>query len=118
MNKDELRELDQAEQDALAHMLMKSIRGSWANPLEGRLEVLGALADLGLDEYKNSSVAVRVESYYDNEHFDGRKFRYIYENGPPLSEIVDKETARQLIGYIPPGDLTWDTLKLDKEYDG
>jgi len=112
-------DLDQHERDVLANMVMRSLRGSWAPPFRERAEFLISLADAGLSDYDNNSVRSRAESFInggESGYRDGRTFRYIYQDGPNLSEQTDEKTAKALVGHIPAGDLTWDANAIERKF--
>lgn len=105
----------QEERDALANMLMRSLRGNWGTPHD-RTELLIDLAEAGLSDYDSEKVKERAENFLKRSPRDGRTFRPIYEDGPTLPEQTDAETVKALVGHVPAGDMTFDANWIDRRF--
>lgn len=118
-----MSEFDQEERNALANMVMRSLRGSWGHPYEERAEFLRDLAESGLSDYDEEKVISKVDHFLEGTETDdlgtvrdGRTFRYIYEDGPRVAEQTDEQTAKSLVGHIPAGDMTWDANAIERRF--
>lgn len=117
---DLIKSLDHNERDALAHMLMTSLRGNWRNP-ENRTEMLIEVAEQGLSWFNEERVLSRAESFKErienHEHVDGRTFRSIYEaRDLDISQVISESRARELATHMM-HDETWGEFKFNKEYN-
>ena len=116
---DWIERLSQHERDALASMVMQSLRGSWRAP-QARVAILGELANRGLHSFDTERVRDDIgyfkERYFNAEH-DGRIFRRAYQEGPDVSDLVDRAFVER---YAPklPDDMTWNERQINREYEG
>lgn len=111
-----IEDLTPHERDVFADMIMRSIRGSWNQP-EDRTRILDALADHEMDVYDDLQAKVdgyRSDAYSGRPYGDGRYFRGYY--GEVDISDADEDTVRLMASRIP-HDLTWDSWRLDKEFE-
>lgn len=111
--------LDEDEKDALATMVMRSLRGSWSQPQE-RIKILEKLCDEGLSRYEEDDILGTIElfkaQYFEGWH-DGRYFRTYYQDGPEIPDLVNRAFVERFSSKLP-HDLTWDYTGIEREFEG
>jgi len=116
--KHKIKKLNETEREALAGMLMRSLRGSW-RLAEGRIETLEYVIST-VDVEDKERIENKCEMYYEAEHFDGRTFRglptydRVIEGGFDQSTI---ETVMERVFTYIRHDMTWDVKQIKWIYE-
>lgn len=115
---DYIEELNPTERGVYAHMIMRSLRGSWRKP-RARTHVLELIARTRDVAYFDAEqLREWVRTYFEKigrGDDDGRYWRRHYEDADVDVTVLSESKVRELASHIP-NDMTWDDFKFDKEF--